>query len=151
MPRCDAQKLFQVRLTGCNSTSDVNKHPRSTQPARHRDHLRATFSDAKPVRRTRGNVHQRAGAREETLLLKTEFDLTHHDVEGLVPRVSMRRRPATFGSSLEKDFVPLSRRTRCKHGDLLADNIEGLWIVLGGNNKRLGLHADPPVVSDLSP
>jgi hypothetical protein len=80
-------------------------------------------------------MNQRARHRGHRLVADAEVDLSSDDEEGLVPRMTVRRRPTAFGPTLEEYLIALGRFTRCEHGHVLADDVERRRVVLWRNDE----------------
>src|SRR5512143_2450477 len=96
------------------------------------------------MRRTRRKVHERPGNQGPGLFSGAEFDLAFGHIEGLIPRVGVRRRTSAFRPLLEKDLITAGGFTGCKHRNALADDIQWMPIILRCDNKRLWVHLQSP-------
>ena len=74
-----------------------------------------------------------------------EPNVTSEHVEGLVPRVVMRRRPAALSAHLQEDLVAARLGARSEDGEVLADEVERPRSLVGCHHDRSVAHPSPQV------
>src|SRR5271157_5404446 len=87
-----------------------------------------------------GKMNQRARRCRCRLGTDAKSDLALDDEEGLVPGMTVRRRSAAFGPTLEENLIAFGRFARCEHGDVFADDVERGRVIPWRNDKRFCGH-----------
>src|SRR5512135_2934314 len=87
-----------------------------------------------------GKMDKRARRCRSRLGTDAEIDGTLDDEEGLVPRMTVRRRACALGPTLEENLIAFGRFARCEHGDVFADDVERMRVILWFDNKRFRRH-----------
>jgi hypothetical protein len=134
------RELPYVGIHRIDFRGHVGEHLRSAEPRRHRNHFGTALAEAEPVRRACGKMDKGALRRRSRLVADAEIDLPLGDEEGLVPGMTVRRRPTALGPTLEEDFIAFGGFARCEHGDVFADDIEWARVVLWCDDERFCRH-----------
>ena len=80
---------------------------------------------------------------EIVLTVDAEDHVAAGDIERLVPRMAVRRRPTAFGTGLAEDLVAAGRRPRSEDRDLFAHDSERTGSLVGLHDEGLGHRMAP--------
>jgi hypothetical protein len=88
-------------------------------------------------------VHRSSRFSDHVFVADADCDVAAYHLEGLIPRMAVRRRSAAFRAFLAEDFVTSSSRTGCKNRDLLPDDIKRGGSGRGCDNERFWHKSTP--------